>query len=111
MSAQEQCITSCSRIPVIRKNSNQSRSLASHFANSVSSSSFSYTSGSSSTNRGQSFLPSQAPDTLGLQERHYVLKLVVDRAGCLFLFVTQVGRELQEVFAIDVFNVELWAGL
>src|SRR5438552_10134797 len=56
-SVQYVCITSCSRIPVMRKNSNHRRSSASHALKNLFSSSRSYTSGSSSTNRGQSFLP------------------------------------------------------
>src|SRR5215472_2296977 len=51
------CITSCSRIPVIRKNSYQSCSSGSQALKSLSSSSCSYISGSSSVYRGQSFLP------------------------------------------------------
>src|SRR5271166_5392616 len=51
------CMTSCSLMPVIKKNSYQSRSSASQAAKSVSSSLSSYISGSSSVYRGQSFLP------------------------------------------------------
>ncbi len=56
------CMTSCSRIPVIRKNSYQSLSSSSQAAKSVSSSSSSYISGSSSVYRGQSFLPDEPPN-------------------------------------------------
>jgi hypothetical protein len=55
--------------------------------------------------------PRQTADPVRLQECHDVLEFVVDRAGCLLFFVTQECRKLEQVFAVNVFEGELWAGL
>ena len=53
----------------------------------------------------------QTTNPVRLQKSHHILEFVVDGARCLFLFVTEKCRELEQVFAVDVFEVELWAGL
>jgi len=97
-------ITSCSRIPVIRKNTNHSRSCWSHAAKSLSRSSCSYTSGSSSTKRGQSFLPTKARIPCALRN-----DISVHAARRLVLLITEERGELQHVTSLNVVNVQLRA--
>ena len=107
MSSQEQCITSCSRIPVIRKNSNHSRSSSSHAAKSVSQVLLLVHLRLFFDVPRPVVLSRQPANPVRLQKRHHVLEFVVDAARCLFFFVTQKCREFQQVFAFDVFEVEL----
>src|SRR5208337_3660489 len=53
----------------------------------------------------------QPTNPMRLQECHYILKLVVHAAWCLFLLVTQERGELQQVLSVDLVEVELVAGL
>jgi hypothetical protein len=53
----------------------------------------------------------QTTNPVRLQKRHDVLEFVVDGARGLFLFVTEKCGELEQVFAVNLFEVELWAGL
>src|SRR6266550_1040338 len=104
-------MTSCSRIPVIRKNSYQSRSSASHALNSFSNSAASYIAGSSSVNRGQSFFFGKAADIVSFEERHDRGKLVPAGARGQVFLVAQNRGVSQQVAPFDVFEVKLGAGL
>src|SRR6185437_5021187 len=104
-------MTSCSRIPVVRKNSNQSLSSGLQALNRASKSSFSYISGSSSTNRGQSFLPTSPRIPCAFQKGHQVLEFVVNRTWCLILHIAQEFRELKQIFALYLVHVHFRAAL
>ena len=59
---------------------------------------------------GPVVLTEQSAYPVGLQEAHEVLKLVVHAPWRLVLVLTQKGAELEQIFAFDVVEKELWAG-
>src|ERR1700694_5103690 len=78
-------ITSCSRSPVIKKNSYQSLSSAPQAAKTLSSSAASYISGSSSVKRGQSFLPTSPRTPCALRkDMRFSNLLYTLRGACSF---------------------------
>src|SRR5215471_19439259 len=104
-------MTSCSRIPVIRKNSNQSRSSSVQAWKSMASSSDSYISSFSSVERGQFVLSHETTNPVCLEKRHPSLELVVDGAGRLLLLITEKANEFEHIVSLDLMQVELAAGL
>ena len=54
-------------------------------------------------------LADQPSDALRLEERHHHFEFVVDAVRGQFSFVTQKGREFQQIPALDVFNKLLGA--
>src|ERR1700694_1920731 len=78
-------ITTCSRSPVIKKNSYQSLSSAPQAAKSLSSSAASYISGSSSVKRGQSFFPTSPRTPCALRkDMRFSNLLYTLRGACSF---------------------------
>src|SRR6266581_5797701 len=112
MSDHDVCINSCSRIAVFNKKSNHKCSSLSQAAKNCFKSSLLYTSGSSSTNRGQSFLPTSPRTPCAFRNVIMFSNLLYTLLGdCFFTSrrnAENFSKSLRSMSAKYIFGQDSW---